>query len=85
MHELPWITILGHEWGDLPMIFTSDEVTSENYGQIASRVTQKSLFTVTNVLFYFLHAILCPGHTILLKPVIDRSFRNCRQGQSFLI
>ena len=24
-----------------------------------SRVTQKSLFTVTNVLFYFLHAILC--------------------------
>ena len=24
MHELPWITIFGHEWGDLPMIFTSD-------------------------------------------------------------
>ena len=23
-------------------------------------MTQKSLFTVTNVLFYFLHAILCP-------------------------
>ena len=42
------------------MIFTSDEVTSENHWQIASRVTQKSLFTVTNVLFYFLHAILCP-------------------------
>ena len=20
MHELPWITIFGHEWGDLPMI-----------------------------------------------------------------
>ena len=30
MHELPWITIFGHSWGDLPMIFTSDEVTSEN-------------------------------------------------------
>ena len=43
------------------MIFTSDEVTSENYWQIASRVTQNSLFTVTNVLFYFLYAILCPG------------------------
>ena len=43
------------------MIFTSDEVTSENHWQIASRVTQKSLFMVTNVLFYFLHAILCPG------------------------
>ena len=26
MHELPWITIFGHEWGDLPMIFMSDEV-----------------------------------------------------------
>ena len=48
---------LGHEWGDLPMIF----VTSENHWQIESRVTQKSLFTATNVLFYFLHAILCLG------------------------
>ena len=67
------------------MIFTSDEVTSENHWQIASRVTQKSLFTVTNVLFYFLHAILCPEHTILIKTIIDRSFRNCRQGRSFLI
>ena len=33
--------------GDLPMIFTR-----ENYWQIASRVTQKSLFTVTNALFF---------------------------------
>ena len=40
-----------HEWGDLPTIFTSDEVTSENQWQIGSRVTPKSLFTVTNVLF----------------------------------
>ena len=59
-----WVTMnndfLGHEWGDLPIIFTSDKVTSENCWQIASRVTQKSLFMVTNVLFYFLHAILCP-------------------------
>ena len=78
MHELPWITIFGHEWGDLPIIFTSDEVTSENHWQIASRVTKKSLFTVTNVLFYFLHAILCPEHTIPLKTIIDRSFRHCR-------
>ena len=54
----------GHEWGDLPIIFTSDEVTSGNHWQIASRVTKKSLFTVTNVLFYFLHAIWCPEHSI---------------------
>ena len=30
MHELPWITFWGHEWGDLPAIFTSDEVTSQS-------------------------------------------------------
>ena len=39
--------------------FTSEAIC-QYYWQIASRVTQKSLFTVTNVLFYFLHAILCP-------------------------
>ena len=50
---------------------TSDEFTSEDYLQIASLVTQKSLFTVTNVLFYLLHAIL-------LETIIDRQFRHCR-------
>ena len=49
------------------MIFTSDEVMSENYWQIASRVTPNSLFTVTNVLFYFLHAIFVPARTIPLN------------------
>ena len=34
-------------------------------------------FTVTNVWFYFLHAILCPEHTIPLKTIIDRWFRHC--------
>ena len=28
-----------------------------------------------NVLFYFLHAVLCPEHTIPLKTIIDRRFR----------
>ena len=51
---------LGHEWGDLPKNFKSDEVTSENYWQIASQVIQKSFFMVTNVSFYFLRTILCP-------------------------
>ena len=76
MHELPWITIFGHEWGDLPMIFMSDEV--KNHWQITSRVTKKSLFTVTNVLFYFLHAILYIEHTVPLQAIINRSFRHCR-------
>ena len=31
---------------------------------------------ITSVLFYFLHAILCPEHTIPLKTITDRSFRN---------
>ena len=66
------------------MIFTSDEVTSENHCQITSRVTKESLFTVTNVLFYFLHAILCFEQTISLCTIIDRSFRRCRLGWSFL-
>ena len=44
-----WVTVNNDFW-----------VTRENYWQIASRVIQKSLFTVTNVLFYFLHAIWCP-------------------------
>ena len=56
------------------MIFTSDEVTSENQWQIASRVTQKSLFTVTNVLSYFLYVIWCPEHTIPLKQLSIADF-----------
>ena len=52
MQESPWITILGSR---------VRRFANENHWQIASRVTQKSVFTVTNVLFYFSHAILCPG------------------------
>ena len=84
MHELLWITIFCHEWGDSAMIFTSDEVTNENHWRIASRVTKKSLFTVTNVLFYFLHAISCHEHTDPLRTIIERSFRHCCQARPFL-
>ena len=66
------------------MIFTSDEVTSENHCRIASRVTKKSLFTVTNVLLYFLHAILCHEHTNSLRTLIELSFCHCCQGRPFL-
>ena len=45
---------------------------------------QKSLFTVTNVLFHFLYAILCHEHTNPLRTIIERSFRHCCQGRPFL-
>ena len=85
MDELHWIIIFGHEWGDLPINFTSEEVTSENRCQITSQVTKNSLFTVKNVLFYLLHAsTLCPEHTITLITIVDCSFHHCREGGSFL-
>ena len=83
-----WVTVNNdfccHEWGDSAMIFTSDEVTSESHCRIASRVTKNSLFTVTNVLFYFLHAISCQENTNPLRTIIERSFRHCCQGRPFL-
>ena len=75
---------VGNVWGDLPMIFTSVDVTSENRGQITSRVPQNSIFTVTNVFFFNLHAVFCPEHTIPLKTITDRPFRNCHQGRYIL-
>ena len=77
-----WVTVNKDFW-----------ITSEAICQWFSRVTksrakiigesrhewpQKSLCTVTNVLFYFLHAISYPEHTIPLKTIIDRWFRHCR-------
>ena len=45
---------------------------------------KKSLFTVTNILFYFLHAIWCPEHTISLNKITVPSFHHCHLGRSFL-
>ena len=72
-----------HEWGDLPKIFTSDEVTSEYHRQIASRVTQKSLFMVTNVLLYFLHAIWWPEYTFPLKQLLIDDFATVAKESLF--
>ena len=41
------------------MIFTRDFVTRENHWQIASLVTQKSLYTITHALFFISH--IFPG------------------------
>ena len=85
------------------MIFTRDEVTSENHCRIASLVTKNSLFATSEnhcqiaslvtkkfvihsneLLFYFLHAILCHEHTNPLRTIIERSFHHCCQGGPFL-
>ena len=53
-----WVTVnndfFDHEWGDLPMIFTSDEVTSENHWQITSRVTKKIVIHGNECIILFL-------------------------------
>ena len=61
MHELPWITIFGsrvrrfandfHEW------------RSHEWKSLANRITSDPKIAIhgNEVLFYFLHAILCPG------------------------
>ena len=68
------MTIFGPEGGDLPIIFTSDKLMSENHWQITSQMTKKSLFTVINVSFYFFHAILCIEHTISQQKNSNWSF-----------
>ena len=72
------MTFWGHMWGDLPMIFTSDEVTREK--SLANRITSdpKIIIHGNNVSFYFLHAIWCSEHTISLSTIVDRWFRYCR-------
>ena len=72
IHSLPWIKMFGHSWCNLPMIFTSDLVTRENYWQIASLVTEKSLFTATHALFYaYFHLFqTCFDLSIALFPTL---------------
>ena len=67
MNELPWITIF---WWRVKL-FANDfhEWPSQEWKYLANYITsdQKSLFEVTNVLVYFLSAILCFKHTVPLK------------------
>ena len=65
MHELPWITIFGsrvrrfannfHEW------------RSHKWKSLANRLTSDPKIVIHGNEFYFLHAIWCLEHTILLK------------------
>ena len=86
-------------WFSLVTVNNDFFVTSEAIRHWFSRVTKsrvkisaesphewqkQSLFTVTNVLFYFLHASLCHEHTNPLRTIIERSFRHCCQWRPFL-
>ena len=80
MHELPWITIFCHEWGDSAMIFTSDEVTSENHCRFASRVTKKFVIHGNECIILFLtryfmswtHKSAENYHRALISPLLPR-------------
>ena len=48
----------GHKWGDLPIIFMSDAVTSENLWRITIQVTKSLLFMAPHTLLYFVHAFV---------------------------
>ena len=85
MHELPWITIFGSRVRRFANDFHEGQSHEWKSLAIASWVSQKSLFMVTNVLFYFLHAISFPEHTIPLKTIIDHWCRHLRTVFSDLV
>ena len=70
IHSLPWITIFGHSWGDLPMIFTHDFVTRENHWQITSLVTKK---------------IVIHGNSCIILYIFIISLWNCSQLKASLM
>ena len=76
-----WVDVnndaFGHKWGDSPIIFTTDAVTSENYWRITPRVTKISLCTAIRMLFYFLHVFVALNTEKSLITPIDRSPRPC--------
>ena len=61
------------------MIFTRDFVTRENYWQIASLVTQKSLFTVTHALFFISNELEIISHA-LVSQLWRRLWRHDQQN-----
>ena len=67
--------VCGHEWGDSPIIFTSDAVTSENYWRITSRVTTNIVINGSTYIILFL-TLFSSTETQINRwklPSIDRS------------
>ena len=85
MHELPWITIFGsrvrrfannfHEW------------RSHEWKSLANRITSDPKIVIhgNECIILFLTRYLMSWTHLSAKIIIQRWFRHCRQGQSFLI
>ena len=73
--------VFGHEWGDSPIIFTSDTVTSKNYWRITPAVIKNSLCTAIHMLFYSLHAFLALKH----KQMGENSHRSIAAPMLFTV
>ena len=69
--------VCGHEWGDSPIIFTSDSVTSENYWQITSRVTTNIVINGSPYIISFLTWFSSAETGKSMKTAIDRSLHHC--------
>ena len=85
MHELPWITIFGsrvrrfandfHEW------------RSHEWKSLANRFTSDPKIVIHGnecIILFLTRYFMSLEHTILLKTIIDRPFRNCGQERPFL-
>ena len=83
-----WVTVnndfFGHEWGDLAMIFTSDEVTSEK--SLVNDLTsgQNIVIHGNECIILFLTRYFMSWAHSFANTIVDISFRHCRQGRSFL-
>ena len=62
-----WVTVNNDFWSRLRWF--ANDFHECTWKALANHITgdQKSFFTVMNVLFYFIHTILCSEHTIPLK------------------
>ena len=78
MHELPWITIFGHEWGDLPMMFTSKErvkITDKSPHSWPKIVIHGKEYIISFLARYFMswtHSSTKNNHRLFTSPLLPR-------------
>ena len=68
---------VGHEWGDLPIVFSSDEVTGKNIGKWHHE--RQKIIILGNECIDLFCAPYCMYWTHdSIKTTTNRSFRHCR-------